>query len=135
MEKQMIEAADVKPAQNEVVQEAAIEQEALRENELSGNVYVHDFAQPLEYNGKKYESLVFDFGKLTGADAQQICREMAMGGKAVFSPSLSDEFLVRMALRACTDKIGIDALRYMPIRDYCEIWNIARGFLLTGDLS
>ena len=76
--------------------------------------YTHKLQKPLDYEGKHYESLTFDWGKLTGNDS--------LG------------YLIRMACRACTEPIGVDVIGAMSIRDYNTIRTKARNFLLRSDL-
>ena len=40
--------------------------EAEAEAQQGADVYTHKFAKPFSYEGKTYEELTFDFGKLTG---------------------------------------------------------------------
>jgi len=92
--------------------------------------YVHVFKKPFVYQGKTYERLTFDFGSLTGRDSLAIENELQALGKMVLTPEFSGEFLIRMAARACTEKIGSDAMEQMPMRDYNRIRSRARTFLL-----
>lgn len=109
---------------------AAAEQEA----ETSVSTFVHIFPMPFTYEGKTYEQLTFDWGKLTGNDALAIENEMQALGKPVIVPTFSGEYLVRMAARACTTRIGQDVIRAMPISDYNRIRGAARSFLLKSEL-
>ena len=94
------------------------------------SVYNHRFASPFTYEGKTYEELTFEFGKLTGTDALAIENELSTLGKMFISPEFSGEYLVRMAAKACTEPIGADVLSAMPLREYNRIRNRARSFLL-----
>ncbi len=100
--------------------------------EKSGYVYTHKFAKPFECEGKKYNELTFDWGSLTGEDALAIENEMSQLGKPLITPEFSGEFLIRMAARACTTKIGSDVLSKMPLCDYNKVRNNARSFLLKS---
>ena len=99
---------------------------------VDASVYVHQFKRPFEYQGKKYDELTFDFGRLTGRDSLAIENELQAIGKMVLSPEFSGEFLIRMAARSCTESIGYDALELMPMGDYNRIRARARGFLLRS---
>jgi len=101
---------------------------------LGGGVYTHKFAKPFEYNGRTYTELSFEWDKLTGKDSREIENELALRGKIVVSPAYSIEYIVRMAARACTERIGADAFDLMSIRDFNKIRGRARAFLLISEL-
>lgn len=105
---------------------------AEKEAETSGYTYTHKFKTPFECEGKKYEELTFDWGSLTGEDSLAIENEMASLGKPLITPEFSGEFLIRMAARACTTKIGSDVLAKMPLVDYNKVRSNARSFLLRS---
>ena len=90
--------------------------------------------KPLDYEGKHYESLTFDWGKLTGNDSLAIEAELTALKQPVIIPSMSAGYLIRMACRACTEPIGVDVIGAMSIRDYNTIRTKARNFLLRSDL-
>ena len=64
--------------------------------EESAYTYIHKFKTPFAYEGKTYEELTFDWGKLTGDDGLAIENEMQQLGKPVIVPTFSGEYLVRM---------------------------------------
>ena len=107
---------------------------AEHEAESSTDTYIHNFKRPISYQGKTYTKLVFDWGSLTGDDGLAIENEMQQLGKAVIVPTLSGEYLVRMAARACTEPVGSDIFKYMSIADYNRIRSAARSFLLKSEL-
>ena len=113
---------------------------AMKDAESSTADYTHQLAKPFTFEGETFEELTFEFGKLTGADSLAIENEMAMLNKNVLVPEFSGEYLVRMAVRACTVKradgrrLGIDAFRALPIGDYIRIRGRARSFLLNAGL-
>lgn len=100
----------------------------------SADAYIHKFQKPINYEGKTYAKLVFDWGTLTGEDGLAIENEMQQLGKPVIVPTLSGEYLVRMAARACTEPVGSDIFKYMTIGDYNRIRSAARSFLLKSEL-
>lgn len=102
--------------------------------ENSRNTYMHKFKTPFSYEGKTYDELCFDFGKLTGKDGLAIENEIQAMGRPVIIPSLSGEYLLRMAARACTTRIGFDVLKAMPLSDYNRIRSAARNFLTSAEL-
>lgn len=104
------------------------------EAENSPYLYVHKFAKPFSYEGKTYNTLTFDWAKLTGNDGMAIEDEMQAIGKPVVIPSLSGGYLIRMACRACTERIGYDVICAMGIQDYNKIRSAARSFLLKSEL-
>lgn len=105
---------------------------AEQEASVSTYAFTYTFPVPFTYEGKTYESLTFDWGKLTGNDALTIENEMQAMGKPVIVPEFSGEYLIRMAARACTEKVGNDVLRAMPISAYNKVRGAARSFLLKS---
>ncbi len=102
--------------------------------ENSRSTYTHKFKSPFSYEGKTYDELCFDFGKLTGKDGLAIENEIQAMGQPVIIPSLSGEYLLRMAARACTTRIGFDVMKAMPLSDYNRIRSAARNFLTSTEL-
>lgn len=110
------------------------EEEIEEEREKMGRgVYEHVFKKPFQWEGKIYGQLTFDFEKLTGRDTLAIERELAAKNIFTVVRSLNIEFQMRVAARACTEKIGTDALEAMPIRDFEAIMNRVRGFFAAAD--
>lgn len=109
---------------------SAAEMEA--QNSKTG--YTHKFNKPFTYQGVTYNELSFDWDKLNGADSIAIENELQQLGKTVIVPTFSSEYLVRVAAKACNEKIGYDALLQMPIADYNRIRSNARSFLLKAEL-
>ena len=110
------------------------------ETEATGDVgvYVHKFESPFTFvvgkDEKTVDELTFSFRKLTGRDSLAIENEMQALGKPLIAPEFSGEYLIRMAARACNEKIGSDVLENMPLGDYSKIRNRARSFLLRSGL-
>lgn len=116
------------PAAIDADEFAAAEKEAAN----SANTFTYTFPTPFTYEGKTYEKLTFDWSKLTGNDAVAIEAEVNALGRAVITPEFSSEFLVRMASRACIERIGSDVILAMPIGTYNKIRAEARSFLLKS---
>lgn len=108
-------------------------EELAKENE-NENEYTHVFKTPFQYEEGTYEKLHFNWGKLTGNDGLKIENEMQSLGMPVVIPSLSGEYLIRMAARASVEKVSTDALMALPIRDYNKIRSMARSFLIRTEL-
>lgn len=112
---------------------------AVREAENGRDTYVHVFARPFTFEGESIDSLTFDFGTLTAADALTIESELAAQGRAVITPEFSGDFLMHMAMRACTyrradgRRLGIDAFRTLPLAAFIRIRGRARSFLLRAE--
>lgn len=127
---------DTKTNITEIPAPAAVDADefAVAEKEAANSAYTftYTFPAPFTYEGKTYEELTFDWGKLTGNDAISIENEMQALGKAVIVPEFSGEYLVRMAARACVEKIGSDTILAMPISAYNKIRGAARSFLLRS---
>ena len=105
----------------------------------SGDTYTHTFVKPFTFEGETFETLTFDWDKLTAADGLAIENELAAMGRAVITPEFSGEYLIRMAARACTTlradgqrRLGVDAYRAMSLADYSRIRSRARSFLLRA---
>ena len=105
---------------------------AEQEAAVSTHTFTYIFPAPFDYESKTYDSLTFDWDKLTGNDALSIESELQALGKAVIVPEFSGEYLIRMAARACTEKVGSDVLRAAPIGAYNKIRGAARAFLLKS---
>lgn len=108
--------------------------------ENPAGIYTHVLSAPFTWEGNTYESLVFDFGSLTGADSLAVEEELQNQGKALIISEFSGSYLVRVAARACKTysesggrkiRVGADALRALPIRDYNRIIKRVRAFLLA----
>lgn len=128
IEKNMVPVSDDTAAtpEQEVNQAMAVAKDS--------QAYTHRFRTPFSYEGKTYDELCFDFGKLTGKDGLAIENEIQAMGRPVIIPSLSGEYLLRMAARACTTRIGFDVLKAMPLSDYNRIRSAARNFLTSAEL-
>ncbi len=96
--------------------------------------YTHEFRRPFTYEGKTYEELTFDFGKLTGEDGIAIQEELEAKGKPVIVQTMNANYLCLMAARACTTTIGADVLMALPLYDFNRIIAKARSFLLKSEL-
>jgi len=128
---------------NEEIKAPVIDEEeyeaAVKEAENSQDTYTHVFPKPFTFEGESFDSLTFDFGKLTAADSLAIEAEMASLGQPTIIPEFSGDFLIRMAMRACTDrrsdgrKLGFDAFRTLPMAAYVRIRGKARSFLLRAE--
>jgi len=100
-------------------------------NTGASDTYIHTFKKPFEYEGKKYTTINFYFGKLTGREMLKIESEMQANNEYALDPLLSRNFLSKMASRA--SGIPSDALEAMPLKDFNQITNAARNFLIdTG---
>ncbi len=83
---------------------------------------------------EEVSELHFDFSKLTGNDSLAIERELSAMGSPVIVASMSGEYLIRMAVRSCSTKIGMDDMGRMGISDFNRIRGAARNFLLKSEL-
>lgn len=94
------------------------------------SVYKHTFKKPFEYEGRTYEELTFDFGRLKGRDMVAIENEMQGMSEYALAPEISTSFQSKMAARAAG--IGSDVLEAMPLKDFNKITGAARRFLLDS---
>lgn len=96
-------------------------------------MYVHTLKKPFEYEGKKYETLTFDFEALTGSDSLAIETELQLLNRPVVVREISGEYQIRVAARACQEHISVDALKALPIKECTKILNRTRSFLLSAE--
>lgn len=95
-------------------------------------VFKYKLTKPLDYEGKKYDELTLDFGRLTGHDALSIEEEMEKQNIYIVSPETSRAYQIRVAARAggfphqLSDK--------MSLRDFNRLANAARNFLIGQEL-
>jgi len=108
---------------------AAAEQEAA----ASGDVYEYTFKKPVSYDNLVVQKMIFDWDLLTGHDSLDIENELQALGKMVVVPAFSGEYLIRMAARASTPKVGADFFMRLPLGEYNKIRSAARSFLLKSE--
>ena len=99
----------------------------------SGFAYTHKFRKPFSYMNKEYSELRFAWDSLLGLDGLAIEAELQALGIPAVVPAFSGQYLIRMAAKACTEKIGSDAFGFMPLYEYNKIRNAARSFLLASE--
>lgn len=115
----------------------ALEQAANRET--GTDPYVHHLSKPLQWEGRTMDTLTFQWDALTGADHLDIERELLMKGVTLVVPAYTGEYLLGMAVRACTERtemglpvFGPAVLKSLPLNDFITICNRARRFLLRS---
>lgn len=86
---------------------------------------------PVEYEGKTYKELKFDFSEISGADSLNIEAELNAKGIVVISPSYQTPYLLRVCARACSEPIDVDLLTKFKLRDFLALRNKARNFLMS----
>ena len=109
------------------------EEKAIAEKEASLDTFEIELKKEIEYDGKKYSRLSFDFGKLTGEDGLNIENELSALGKMAMVPAFSGEYLIRMAAKACDEPIGSDIFKIISLADFNRIRSAARSFLLKSE--
>ena len=113
------------------VQSAEAVADALSEE---SEICTYKFDSPVEYDGKKIETLHFNFTELTGKDALAIDKELRSLGKVnLGAPALDNEYLMRLCVRACKEEVGYDIFEVMKMRDFLKITGLGRSFLLRGE--
>ncbi|MCM1439156.1 MAG: phage tail assembly protein [Roseburia sp.] len=122
----------IDPAEFAALEKEAAASEAAVEDSLF--TYEHHFSRPFTYEGKTYETLTFDFGKLTGKDALAIQDTLDAQGKAVVVKQMNDNYLLQVAARACTTPIAANVIAAMPLYEFNKITKKARSFLLHSGL-
>lgn len=106
----------------------AVQQEA----EDSKDTYTRILSSPIDWEGKHYTELTFDWTKLKGKDGRDIENELSRMGIIVFVPAATIEYIVRAAARACTVNIGPDIFDALSWNDYNAIRSAARNFLMRS---
>lgn len=99
---------------------------------LKTGIYIHKFKTPFTCEGKTYETLTFDYNKLTGRDMMNISNEMTMNNEVMMAMEISLGFQTRMASKA--SGVGLDIIEKMPMKDVAEFVSKARLFLLSTEL-
>ena len=124
---------DIKTPEVDPEEFAAAETEAEKvASNLNGQIdtFTYTFNKPFEYNGKSYNKLSFDFGKLEGQDCLDIEDELQTRNIAVIAPEFNTRYHLTFAAKACEEPIGSDAFGLMPAKAFLKITRAARNFLL-----
>lgn len=108
---------------------AVAEQEAA----ASDDVFAYTFKKPIHHDNLVVEKITFDWDLLTGQDSLDIENELQALGKMVVVPAFSGEYLIRMAARASTPRVGADFFMRLPLGEYNKIRSAARSFLLKSE--
>lgn len=141
--KKEVPAPEDDPELKKLAQEAhALEEAVKAEAETTGwQSLAHVFRAPFVYEGKTFETLEFDWGALTGADSMAIEDEiLARTRRTVVNPRFSSEYLVGMAVRACTSRsreggrFDRAAMTALPLGTFQKICGSARNFLILAEL-
>lgn len=99
--------------------------------EESTGITTITLSKPFTYEGKTYEKFDLDFTALTGRDFTAIEVECAAVQKVIIAPSLSTQFLYRMAAKAA--HVGSDIIIALPIADFNRVRSAARSFLMKTE--
>lgn len=83
--------------------------------------------KPLEYEGKKYEELTYDFDGLTGDDLLMAEAEMTAAGSVVPIVDLSKAYNAAVFARAA--KIDYAMMRKLHAKDFSRATALVMGFL------
>jgi len=72
--------------------------EAIQQEAVAGKLssYTHTFDTPFTFEGRTYDTLTFDFGKLSGDDDIAIENELQALGKPVVVAEMSGEYQIRL---------------------------------------
>lgn len=134
---------DDDPEMEQLAEQAKALEEAAKEEAAAGGWerFTHIFPEPFTYEGKTFDSLTFDWGKLTGKDSLAIESEIVFRtGRAVVNAKFSGEYLVGMAVRACTSRTADgqrpdrNTLLALPLGVFQKICGSARNFLMLSEL-
>ena len=134
---------DGDPEMEQLAKQAKALEDAAKEEAAAGGWarFTHTFPEPFTYAGKTFDSLTFDWGKLTGKDSLAIESEIVFRtGRAVVNAKFSGEYLVGMAVRACTSRTADgqrpdrNTLLALPLGVFQKICGSARNFLMLSEL-
>ena len=134
---------DGDPEMEQLAKQAKALEDAAKEEAAAGGWarFTHTFPEPFTYAGKTFDSLTFDWGKLTGKDSLAIESEIVFRtGRAVVNAKFSGEYLVGMAVRACTSRTADgkrpdrNTLLALPLGVFQKICGSARNFLILSEL-
>jgi hypothetical protein len=100
------------------------------EDAASTSLYTQKLRIPLEYEGKTYKELTFDFDNINGAAVLTIESEMRASGIILVSPAFSPGFQIRFAARACKANVGYDGLTELSAKDFLDVTGAVRNFLI-----
>ncbi len=98
--------------------------------EKSAGVYVHKFKTPFTWEGRTFESMTFNFARLTGRDSIAVSGELESENKHPLIKEWSVDYQVKLAARACREKVGSDILENLPILDFNRICYMTRSFFV-----
>lgn len=134
---------DGDPEMEQLAEQAKALEEAAKAEAAAGgwDRFTHAFPAPFTYEDKTFDSLIFDWGRLTGRDSLAIESEiLTRTGRAVVSPKFSGEYLVGMAVRACASRTADgkrpdrNTLLALPLGVFQKICGSARNFLILSEL-
>lgn len=115
--------------------DAAAEQEAAAMREANTGAYTLRLSKPLQWEGRTYEALTFQWDTLTGMDHLEIENELLAKGKTLVVPEYTGDYLCGMAVRAmmeCKELIPPQRaamLKRLPLGDFMNMCKEARSFL------
>lgn len=128
-----IKKEPVKTEQDEKEQDLA-EQEARKDAEVNTAVkFTLKLINPVQYEGREYKEFRFNFENLGGADHLNIETELNSMGIVVITPSYQTQYLMRMCARACEERVDVDLLTKLKLRDFLALRNKARNFLMSSE--
>ena len=114
-----------------------IDEEELKQAEEEAkeatNLFTLKFKKPLKYQNQEFDELSFDFERLTGRDSIVVEKELTRNGVQIVAPAFNGEYLIRIAARACTSRVGYDIVYDMTISDYNKLRSATRNFLMRSE--
>ena len=108
----------------------AVEEKALKDER---DTFTLKLSPPFEYEGKKYDELVFAYGDMTGEDSLAIENELLRARNiTVVEPAYNIHYIERFAARACSAQLDVRAIQMLPIKHYLKVRNRTRDFLVRA---
>lgn len=96
------------------------------------SMYSCTLPQTVEYEGKTYKELSFNWSKLTGKDYAAVEKIIKARGERVMMPEMDGAFLSLLAVRASENGLSEEAIKALPLYYYNKILGAARSFLLIS---
>lgn len=87
---------------------------------------IHTLSRPLEFEGKKYEFLTFDFDKLSGKDLREIRRAFDNPARPIPVLAMDEEFLMLAAAKAA--QVPYELIDALPMAEAISITTLASQY-------
>lgn len=94
---------------------------------------IHIMSRPFEFEGKKYEHLVFDFDRLSGKDMREIRRMFENPARPIPVLAMDEEFLLLASAKAA--QLPYELMEALPMADAIAIAAMAGQYFFQQAYS